>query len=364
MKICVVLGTRPEIIKMSPVIRELEKRRIPNFVIHTGQHYSYNMDKIFFEDLELPPPNYQLNVGEKYSTPGAQTGEMIKLIEEILLDERPYVVLVEGDTNSVLAGGIAGSKSGVKVGHVEAGLRSFDRNMPEEINRILVDHISDYLFAPTSVAEQNLLNEGLEKSKIFVTGNTIVDAVYQNLMLAEKKSKILSDLSLKAREYLLVTLHRQENVDNPERLKNVIEAISQIEYPCIFPIHPRTKKRMKEFGYEINNPNVKVIEPLGYLAFLKLMASARIVLTDSGGIQEETNILHVPCLTLRDNTERPETVEAGSNIVVGVKPENVMNHIKKILNDKDLESKMRNAPVVFGDGKTAERIIDIVKLNS
>ncbi|EDY36152.1 UDP-N-acetylglucosamine 2-epimerase [Aciduliprofundum boonei T469] len=360
MLISIILGTRPEIIKMSPVIRELEKRKIDYFVIHTGQHYSYNMDRIFFKDLDLPEPDYKLDVGERYHTHGSQTGEMIKGIEKILMKEKPDVVLVEGDTNSVLAGGLAAVKLHISVGHVEAGLRSFDRNMPEEINRVLVDHISDYLFAPTEVARKNLLNEGIDEEKIYVTGNTIVDAVYQNLEIAKRKSRILDKLNLKSKEYVLITFHRQENVDNPARLKNLVNMLNMLDFPAIFPMHPRTRKRIDEFGYRIKNEKVRVIEPLGYLDFLLLLANSKVVLTDSGGIQEESNILHVPCLTLRDNTERPETVDAGSNIVVGVNSEKVIKTLHQIMYDPQIYAKMRNAPIVFGDGRTAEKIINII----
>ncbi len=360
MKIAVIVGTRPEIIKMSPVIRALEKRDIDYYILHTGQHYSYNMDRLFFEELELPEPKYKLDVGERYSTQGAQTGEMIKAIEKIFMDDRPEVVLVEGDTNTVLAGAISASKLHIKVGHVEAGLRSWDRNMPEELNRIMTDHISDYLFAPTESSRDNLLREGIDKEKIFVTGNTIVDAVYQNLEIAKRKSKIFDELTVKKGEYALITAHRQENVDNPERLAKIVEILNSLRYPAVFPMHPRTRKRMEEFNLELDNPKLKVTEPIGYLDFLMLLSEARLVLTDSGGIQEETNILHVPCLTLRDNTERPETVDAGSNIVVGIEPKNVLEKLEKILDDKEFERNMKSTPVVFGDGKASFQIIKII----
>ncbi len=361
MKIAVVVGTRPEIIKMSPVIRELQKRGIPHYVLHTGQHYSYNMDKLFFEDLELPQPDYKLDIGENGQTQGAQTGEMIKAMEKIFTDDRPDVVLVEGDTNTVLAGAISASKLHIKVGHVEAGLRSWDRNMPEELNRIMTDHISDYLFAPTEPSRENLLREGIESDKIFVTGNTIVDAVYQNLEIARRKSKIFEELGLEHGEYMVITAHRQENVDDPERLANIVEILNSLEYPAVFPMHPRTKKRLAEQGYRIDNPNVRIIEPLGYLDFLLLLSGARLVLTDSGGLQEETNILHVPCFTLRDNTERPETVTAGSNIIVGVGPDVVLRKVKELMENKVLEDKMRGAEVVFGDGDASGKMIEILK---
>ncbi len=360
MKIAVVVGTRPEIIKMSPVIRELEKRGAEHYVLHTGQHYSYNMDKLFFEDLELPQPDYKLDIGENYHTQGAQTGEMIKAMEKIFTDDRPDAVLVEGDTNTVLAGAISASKLHIKVGHVEAGLRSWDRSMPEELNRIMTDHISDYLFAPTEPSRDNLLREGIEEEKIFVTGNTIVDAVYQNLEIARRKSRIFDELALNKGEYAVVTAHRQENVDDPERLEKIVKILNSLNLTAVFPMHPRTKKRLAENGYSIENPNVKIIEPLGYLDFLLLLSEAMLVLTDSGGLQEETNILHVPCFTLRDNTERPETVAAGSNIVVGVEPDVVLRKIKELMDNKELEEKMRGAEVVFGDGDASEKIIDII----
>ncbi len=358
MSVSIVLGTRPEIIKMSPVIRELERRKIDYFVIHTGQHYSYNMDRIFFRELELPEPDYKLDVGEKYHTHGSQTGEMLKGIEEILMKEKPNVVLVEGDTNTVLSGGLAAVKLHIPVGHVEAGLRSFDRGMPEEINRIVVDHISSYLFAPTEIAKQNLLNEGIIEEKIEITGNTIVDAVYQNIELAKKKANVLEKYKLKTKEYILITFHRAENVDSPERLKKLVNMLNALEYPAIFPMHPHTRKRIDEQSLKIDNPNLSIIEPVGYLEFLLLLANAKLVLTDSGGIQEETNIPHVPCLTLRDNTERPETVEAGSNIVVGVEKDRILSEVHKLLNDKKAYQRMASSKVAYGDGHSAERIVE------
>ena len=364
MKISVIVGTRPEIIKMSPAIRELEKRDIEYYVLHTGQHYSYNMDRLFFKELELPEPDYKLNIGERYQTQGAQTGEMIKGMEKVFMKNRPDIVLVEGDTNTVLAGAISASKLHIKVGHVEAGLRSQDRSMPEELNRIITDHISDYLFAPTEPSRQNLLREGIEEEKISVTGNTIVDAVYQNLKIAERKSRIFDKLGLEMEGYAVITAHRQENVDDPERLAKIVKILNSLDYPAVFPIHPRTKKRLTESNYSIDNPQLKIIEPLGYLDFLILLSKARFVLTDSGGIQEETNIMHVPCLTLRDNTERPETVSAGSNIVIGVEPDRVLPKINELIENRELEKRMRTAEVAFGDGNAAMKTIKILEISN
>ena len=304
--ISIILGTRPEIIKMSPVIRECEEKGLDYFILHTGQHYSYEMDRVFFDELELPQPKYNLDVGS--GTHAEQTGRIMIGVEKVLMKERPDIVLVQGDTNTTLSGALAAAKLQIKVGHVEAGLRSFDRRMPEEINRVLTDHISDYLFAPTEKARQNLLREGLDGSRIYVTGNTIVDAVYQNLEIAKKKVNVLKDLGLKSEGYFLVTAHRQENVDVKERLKGILKGLELIHQefsmPVVFPIHPRTRRRIEEFGLSLDG--IEVINPLGFLEFLQLEANARLVLTDSGGVQEETCILKVPCVTLRDNTERPE----------------------------------------------------------
>ncbi len=355
MKVSVILGTRPEIIKMSPVVRELEKQGLAFSIVHTGQHYSYNLDRIFFQELELPQPRYNLEVGS--GTHAEETGRMLIGLEQVLLEEKPDVVLVEGDTNSVLAGALAAAKLHIKVGHVEAGLRSYDRNMPEELNRILTDHLSDYLFAPTEKAKHILLGEGIPEGKIFVTGNTIVDAVYQNLDIARKKSEIMDRLGLKQRGYFLVTLHRQENVDVRDRLARILNGLAlvsaELNLPLIFPIHPRSRRRIEEFNLAVPSGLI-TIEPVGFLDFLELEANAALVLTDSGGVQEETCILKVPCVTLRDNTERPETLEAGSNTLVGANHETIIQGVRLML------SKERNWQNPFGDGKAGKRIIRII----
>ncbi|MCK4476353.1 MAG: UDP-N-acetylglucosamine 2-epimerase (non-hydrolyzing) [Methanophagales archaeon] len=355
MKISIILGTRPEIIKMSPIVRELENKGLDYFILHTGQHYSYNLDKIFFEDLELPAAKYNLGVGS--GSHAEETGKMLIGIEKVLKEEKPDIVLVEGDTNTVLAGALAASKLHIKVGHVEAGLRSYDRTMPEEINRVLADHVSDYLFAPTEKAKENLLREGIEENKIFVTGNTIVDAVYQNLEIARRKADALNKLNLSPGGYILVTAHRQENVDVKGRLKGILEGLgliyNELNLPIIYPIHPRTKKKIKEFGLEVPN-GVELIEPLGFLEFLQLEANAKLVLTDSGGVQEETCILKVPCVTLRDNTERPETLEVESNVLAGVNQDKILEGVEKMI------SKQRNWNSPFGDGKAGEEIVKIL----
>ncbi|MEM4213729.1 MAG: UDP-N-acetylglucosamine 2-epimerase (non-hydrolyzing) [Candidatus Methanomethylicaceae archaeon] len=354
MKVAVVLGTRPEIIKMSPIVREMDRVGIDFFILHTGQHYSYHMDRVFFEQLRLPEPKYNLEVGS--GTHAEETGRMMIGIEKVLTKENPDLVLVEGDTNTVAAGALASVKLGIKVGHVEAGLRSFDRSMPEEINRIVADHLSEILFAPTERAKQNLVSEGISKN-VFVTGNTIVDAVYQNLKLAEGSGDPLEGLGVDSDGgYFLATVHRQENVDSPERFKSIVEGLNLIAerfgVPVLYPVHPRARKRMKEFG--INAGRIKLVDSLDYLTFLRLESRAKLILTDSGGVQEEACILGVPCVTLRYNTERPETVEAGANIVAGTDPERILECAKLML------GKRRDWENPFGDGTSGRRIVNII----
>lgn len=354
MTIAIILGTRPEIIKMAPIIRECERRCLDYFILHTGQHYSYQMDSIFFEQLELPAARYNLDIGS--ASHAEQTGRIMAGVEKVLMDERPDVVLVQGDTNTVLAGALAASKLHIKVGHVEAGLRSYDRTMPEEINRVVADHISDYLFAPTENSRENLRREGIAEEKIFVTGNTIVDSVYQNLEIARRKVNVLVDLGLSPKEYFLVTAHRQENVDSPLRLAEIIKGLELVcrEYslPVVFPVHPRTRKMAAEFGLEFDG--IRAIEPLGFLEFLQLEANARLALTDSGGVQEEACILGVPCVTLRENTERPETVDVGANVLAGTGSEKMLEGIRVMLE----KGNSWNSP--FGNGISGESIAKLI----
>jgi UDP-N-acetylglucosamine 2-epimerase (non-hydrolysing) len=353
-KIAVILGTRPEIIKMSPIVRILEREAYEYFIVHSGQHYSYNMDKIFFEQLKLPEAKYNLEVGS--GSHAEQTGRMLISIESVLKKEKPKVVLVQGDTNTTLAGALAAVKLGIKVGHVEAGLRSYDRRMPEEINRTLVDHCSDLLFAPTQKSKAILLNEGIPENKIFVTGNTIVDAVTQNLELSGEKEQIFNELGVDKGKYFLVTVHRQENVDDEERFKNILIGLEEVQkefsLPVVYPIHPRARKKMEEFGLKVNN--IKIVEPLDYLSFLRLESNARLILTDSGGVQEEACILGVPCVTLRYSTERPETIDVGSNVLAGAEPSEIVSKTKYML------SKKNSWPNPFGDGRAAERIVSVL----
>jgi UDP-N-acetylglucosamine 2-epimerase (non-hydrolysing) len=351
MKTAIILGTRPEIIKMAPVIKELDRRKVEYFILHTGQHYSYYLDRVFFEQLGLPEPEYNLDSGS--GSHAEETGRMLIGIEKVLKSEKPDNILVEGDTNTVLAGALAAVKLRIGVGHVEAGLRSYDRSMPEEINRILVDHVSDYLFAPTRKAKEMLLGEGIAEEKIFITGNTIVDAVYENVNIAREAQDTLQTLSLKPGSYFLLTLHRQENVDSQARFASILKGIENVStdfnMPIVYPVHPRSRKMMAEF--QLQSSRLIVIDPVAYLSFLQLESNAKLVFTDSGGVQEETCILHVPCVTLRDNTERPETVAVGANIVAGTSPEKILECSRVMLGREN------NWENPFGDGKAAEKIV-------
>lgn len=354
-RVAIILGTRPEIIKMSPVIRACQKRQVPFFILHTNQHYSANMDTIFFQELELPKPKYNLGVGS--ADHGEQTGRMLDSIENVLQKERPDAVLVQGDTNTVVAGALAASKLGIKVGHVEAGLRSNDRTMPEEINRIVADHISDHLFAPTAGAKEILEREGIAKEKIFVTGNTVVDAVLQNLVIAKKKSRILATLNLVSGQHFLLTLHRPANVDDRKTFLKILSGLARIakhyKLPIIFPIHPRTKKQLVTFNLPIPE-GLRLLEPVGYLDFLLLEEHARLILTDSGGIQEEACILKVPCVTIRENTERPETVGIGANFLAGRTSDGIFRAAQAMLR----RSRKWGNP--FGDGRTGDHIVKAI----
>lgn len=360
MKPAFVFGTRPEIIKLAPVIRAFEEMGIEPLLVHTGQHYDYEMSSVFLEELELGKIDYHLEVGS--GTQAEQTGTAMIKIEKVLMKEKPDVTLVQGDTNTALAGALASVKLKIPVAHVEAGLRSFDRTMPEEINRILADHASEVLFAPTEEARENLEREGITEN-VYVVGNTVVDAVLQNAKIAERKSDILERLGLKSREYILITAHRAENTDSKENLRRLLEILEALPIRAVYPMHPRTRKRLESFGLWGRVEaieNLIVTKPLGYLDFLKLQRNAKIVMTDSGGIQEESIILNVPCLTLRYNTERPETVKAGGNVLVGLEKERALSSLERLLNDEEFYKKMANAPNPFGNGKSGQRIAEIL----
>ncbi|MGH7773277.1 MAG: non-hydrolyzing UDP-N-acetylglucosamine 2-epimerase [Candidatus Binatia bacterium] len=354
--ICIVFGTRPEIIKLFPVIKACDEIYQDYFIVHVRQHYSHEMSGLFLEELSINKPKHTLEVG--WGSHGEQTANILEKCEKVLLREKPDVVLIEGDTNTVLGSALAACKIGIKVGHVEAGLRSYDRDMPEEINRVLADHISDYCYAPTKIAAENLRREGIELSKIIVTGNTIVDSLLHNRNVAEEKSDILARNSLSRGKYILLTVHRQENVDNEKKLRNIMDGLKRVQKAfglnIVCPLHPRTKKKTKEFNIE-RPKEILFTDPLGYLDFIKLENNAKLIMTDSGGVQEEACILEVPCVTLRENTERPETLEIGANILAGTDPETILESAGIMLN------KIIQWENPFGDGKASIRILDSLK---
>jgi UDP-N-acetylglucosamine 2-epimerase len=327
MKIISVVGARPQFIKHSPLSYELRKFH-QCILIHTGQHYDYYMNKVFFDELGIPEPDYNLEVGS--GTHAYQTGEMMKGIEDILVKEQPDLVIVYGDTNSTLAGALAAVKTHFKIAHVEAGLRMFDKSFPEEINRVLADHCSDYLFCPTQTAIDNLKHEGLTNG-VYLTGDVMVDALNFNKEIAER-SNILNILDLTGLKYTLVTLHRANNTDIRQNLENIVNALIKLDKlgeKIVFPIHPRTAKMLKTYGFfDRLREKVLLIEPLGYLEFLKLMNHASKILTDSGGIQKEAYILKIPCITLMEKTCWPETVNDGWNMLVGTDAENIIKSVQ------------------------------------
>jgi len=348
MKIASIVGARPQFIKAAPLSREIRKDH-DEVLIHTGQHYDYEMSKIFFDELGIPKSDYNLGVGS--GTHGYQTGEMLKKLEDVLIKENPDITLVYGDTNSTLAGALASVKLHIKLGHIEAGLRSYDKNMPEEINRVLTDHISDLLFCPTKVSVENLKKEGI-KNGVYLVGDVMYDSLIYNIKIAEKKSEILKKLGINKKEYLLLTIHRAENTDNIENLIKILDSLSKIEEKVIFPVHPRTRNVIEKYKIEISD-NIVLIEPLSYLDFIKLEKYAKKILTDSGGMQKEAYILKVPCITLRDRTEWIETIEDGRNILVSRDENKIIDAVKNF-NPKE---KQRN---VYGDGKASKEILEVI----
>jgi UDP-N-acetylglucosamine 2-epimerase (non-hydrolysing) len=355
--VTIVVGTRPEIIKMAPILRAMRRRKIPTTFVHCGQHYDYNMSQQFIEELELPTPDYSFKI--RASSPGTQTARIIIHMDELLKKTVPSLVLVEGDTNSVLAAALAANKREIPVGHVEAGLRSFDLRMPEEHNRRLTDHLSNYLFSPTKRAEANLKNENVW-GKVYVTGNTIIDAVIQHLPIAEKKSEIMKKIHFK--KFALATAHRAENVDNLAVLKNFIDAFAESPVPVVYPMHPRTKKRLRQNGMYAQirkSKNIQILPPLGYLDFLVLMTKCELIITDSGGIQEEATApsIRKPVLVIRLSTERPEAVETGFAKVVGTEKKKILASIESAL----VQRKELPERSPFSDGSAAERIAEIIQ---
>jgi UDP-N-acetylglucosamine 2-epimerase (non-hydrolysing) len=359
MRIFNVVGARPNFMKIAPIYREMKKvEKFDVHLVHTGQHYDEKMSKMFFEDLELPEPDIYLGVGS--GTHAQQTAKIMVEFEKALENNHPDLVVVVGDVNSTIACSQVAVKLGIKVAHVEAGLRSFDRTMPEEINRILTDAISDLLFVTEQSGLDNLKNEGIDQSKIFMVGNVMIDSLVYFLDKS-KRSDIKLKLNVEELPYALVTLHRPSNVDSKENFERLLTAFEHIEkdLKIIFPVHPRTRKMIREFNLDTRIQNMNsllVIDPLGYLDFLNLMQNARFILTDSGGIQEETTYLGIPCITMRENTERPVTVELGTNILVGSDTDMIIRNSNMIINNKQ---KKGSIPP-YWDGETAGRIVDIL----
>ena len=356
-----VVGARPNFMKAAPIVREMAKYPLEfeQLLVHTGQHYDDEMSQVFFDDLGLPQPDVYLGVGS--GSHAEQTAKVMLAFEPVLKEQKPDLVLVVGDVNSTLACALVCAKMDVPVAHVEAGLRSFDRTMPEEINRVLTDQIADLLFTTERDADENLRREGVTEEKIHFVGNVMIDTLLRHKERALALD-VLGEYGLQPQGYALLTLHRPSNVDVPEVLSGILDALAEIQarLPILFPAHPRTVRRVREFGFEARlaaMPYLRVTEPLGYLEFLNLMANARLVLTDSGGIQEETTILGVPCLTLRENTERPVTVTQGTNTVVGSDPQRIVAEALAILDGK---GKAGRVPELW-DGKAAERIVAILR---
>lgn len=359
LKILNIVGARPNFIKIAPLMAEFGKRvEIAPTLLHTGQHYDQRMSDLFFRELGIPQPDINLGIGS--GTHAQQTAQIMTAFEPVVLDIRPDVVLVVGDVNSTIACGLVAVKLGVKLAHVEAGLRSGDRTMPEEINRIATDSISDLLFCTEQSGVDNLRKEGVSSERVHMVGNVMIDTLLKNREKAEL-SPVMEELHLQDRAYALLTLHRPSNVDNPQVFGRLLDALDvvQKQLPVIFPIHPRTRKILSDgpLGGRVGEmTNLRMIDPAGYLDFIKLMAHAKIVLTDSGGIQEETTILQTPCLTMRENTERPVTIECGSNKLVGTDPQNIIGAFREIIEG--------NAPAPrtppLWDGHAAERIADVL----
>ncbi len=350
MRILHVIGARPNFMKVAPVHAALASRAgIDQNLVHTGQHYDDFMSDIFFRQLGIPEPDHNLNVGS--AGHARQTADIMVRLEPVILDTKPDLVLVYGDVNSTVAAALVCSKLLVPLGHVEAGLRSFDRTMPEEINRMLTDRVADYLFTPSSDGDENLIREGVAKEKIHLVGNVMIDTLIHLLPHA-------APIQYAEKSYALVTLHRPSNVDDPAELEKIIEALGQIggEIDVVFPVHPRTRRMMRELARIKSAPNLKLIDPVGYLEFLGLQRKAALVITDSGGIQEESTFLGVPCLTVRENTERPVTVSIGSNILVGRNMNLLKAEARKILAGN---AKKGSIPPLW-DGKAGERIADVI----
>ncbi|MGQ0811531.1 MAG: non-hydrolyzing UDP-N-acetylglucosamine 2-epimerase [Nitrospiraceae bacterium] len=349
MKFLSVIGARPQFIKASPLCLTLRKRH-QEILVHTGQHYDYGMSDIFFKDLGIPAPDYHLGIGS--GRHGVQTGAMLQAIEGVLEKERPDAVIVYGDTNSTLAGALAAAKLNIPVAHIEAGLRSFNRAMPEELNRILTDRISAWLFIPSAVARDQLIQEGIT-SGVHVVGDIMFDALLMHRASADRRSKVLGQLGLIHHSYYVATVHRAENTDRRERLTGIFSALAQLDKPVILPLHPRTRKALRTHGIDTGQ-NVRCLEPLSYLDMIQLQRHAACVLTDSGGVQKEAYYLRVPCVTLRDETEWVETVTVGWNVISGTTPIGIIEAVHKMAVCHAVH------PDLYGDGTAAEQIVEIL----
>jgi UDP-GlcNAc3NAcA epimerase len=349
LKILTIIGARPQFIKAAAVSRLL-KHHAEEIILHTGQHYDENLSNVFFEELNIAAPNYNLGVGS--GSHGVQTGEMLAKTEAILLEEEPDWVLVYGDTNSTLAGGLAAAKLNIKLAHVEAGLRSFNRRMPEEINRILTDHMSDVLFCPSDLASENLKKEGITQN-VYIVGDVMAESLAYAAQKSAEMSRITDILGIRPGEYYLATLHRAENTDHPKRLASILYALSCLEKPVVLPMHPRTRQAIKNnnIRIDLSSGNIKSISPVGYLDMVQLERSAQMILTDSGGIQKEAYWLKVPCVTLRDETEWVETVDTGWNVLAGAEQERIMDLVRNFRIPQE-------HPELYGDGKAGQRIVD------
>jgi UDP-N-acetylglucosamine 2-epimerase (non-hydrolysing) len=364
LKILNIVGARPNFMKIAPIVREMRRREaeFQPLIVHTGQHYDEAMSDSFFRDLGIPRPDFHLEVGS--ASHAVQTARIMMAFEPVVLAEKPDWCLVVGDVNSTIACALVCAKLGVKIAHVEAGLRSRDRTMPEEINRILTDSISDLLLTTSQDADENLRQEGVAAEKIKFVGNVMIDSLFYNLEQSES-SKAREDLDLNNKDYAVLTLHRPSNVDDDTVFSGLLDALCEIseKLPVIFPAHPRTRANIKKFGFagRVANSGIRLIEPLGYLDFMNLYSSARLVLTDSGGLQEETTALGIPCLTLRENTERPITIELGTNILVGTNPEKIKQAAFGILENS---SKKETKIPPLWDGHAAERICDALKTDN
>ena len=352
-ELAVVVGTRPEIIKMAPVVRAAQGR-FDLYLVHTGQHYDDEMSGAFFESLDLPRPDDNLEIGS--GSQAEQTASGLVGVESMLVERDPEAVLALGDTNAVMSTALAAAKLPTKFGHVEAGLRSFDRTMPEEVNRVIADHVADFSFAPTPKAVEHLEEEGITAG-VYETGNTVVDACREHAPLADERSTILADLDVAGRDYVAATIHRASNTDDPDRLRAIVDALDAASAPVVLPAHPRTTSVLDDAGYEPSG-SLRLVDPLDYLDFLKLLDDARVAVTDSGGIQEEASILEVPCLTVRPNTERPETVSAGVNRLVD--PEELGGRLETLLTDDAAREAMTGSPDLYGDGSAGEHIVDVL----